>query len=84
MEPFSICLFIWHLLKVIHAAIYKLCSVHLLCFIVVRATNIPQFIHSTVGGYFSLQFRAFTNNIACEHFFICFLLICRHFCYVHT
>lgn len=62
MKSFSICLFIWHLLKFIHAAICKLCSVHFHCFIVVHAINLPHFIHSTVGGYFSWQFGAFTNN----------------------
>lgn len=46
-----------------YAAVCKLCCVFFHCFIVVYSINIPQFICSTVDGYFSLQFGVFTNNI---------------------
>lgn len=36
--------------------------------IVIRGINIPQFIYSTVDGYFSLQFGAFRSNAGMDIF----------------
>lgn len=62
MKYFSICLFIWHLLKSTDGAVCKLCSVDFHCFIIVHAIHLPHFFHSAVRGYVSWQFGALTND----------------------
>lgn len=48
--------------------LYANCFVHFHCCIVVHGINRSQFIQSTVDGYFSLQFGAFTSNTGVDIF----------------